>query len=62
LEKKKEKNRKTYRKYHHYLPFAFHHHSEVIPHLEPAKSLMDKYIHNLRRRDEARRRREEIIR
>lgn len=51
----------TYRKHNHDGPFTLHHHGKIIPHLKPAKSLMNKNIHNLRRRDEARRCGEEIV-
>jgi len=43
----------TYRKYYNNLPLPIHHHGEIIPHLEPAKCLVNEYIPDLGGRYEA---------
>lgn len=59
--RREQQKHMTYRKHHYHSPLPLNHHGEVIPHFKPAKGLMNKDIHNLRRRDKARRRREEIV-
>lgn len=48
----KKEHHHTYRKHHDRLPFAFDHHGQVKPHLEPPKSFMDEDVPDLRRWDE----------
>lgn len=58
----KKNQKKTHWKNNNNILLPLHHNSEIIPHLKPAKGLMDQNIHYLRRGDEPRGGGEEVVR